>query len=192
MAIQITNEMREAALQEARRRNPYIRHHFELQYMTGTERDIIGFVGEFACKTLFNIPWQSDIRENYIQIDSGDIIFPGLAIDIKTETIPKNTLLRLVRGQVSDDAPYGRRLINQGQIGLLNRYDYVIWGAIPREMPDSWFSLGYISTSYILENYRTPVVDTPFGGRYPEACLNIKHSELRNVHGLQRIIDAHR
>lgn len=53
MAIQITDEMRQVALREAKRRNPHIRHHFDPGYMTGTERDIIGFVGEFACKTFF-------------------------------------------------------------------------------------------------------------------------------------------
>ena len=192
MSIQITEEMKEAAKREAMRRDPNIKHHFELEYMTGAERDIIGFVGEFACKTLFGIPWEEDIRDNYLQIDSGDIILPELTIDIKTETIPFSKLMDLVKGKISDDAAYGRRLINAGQMRLLEHYDYIVWGAIPREHPDQWYALGYLDTEYIRAHYPEPVTVTPFGSHYPSSCLNIRHSELKHVSGLKNLIAAHR
>lgn len=192
MAIIITNEMREAAQREAERRNPHIRHHFDVDYMSSEQRDIIGFIGEFACKQLFDIPWQEDIRENYIQTDSGDIILPGLTIDIKTETIPYDVLMKLVKGKISDNQPYGRRLINEEQIGLLKRYDYVVWGAVARGNPTHWYSLGFLDTQFILTNYPNPVIYTPFGGQYRTPCLNIRHSELRNINYMYRIISEHR
>lgn len=188
MAIDITPEMWSRARIESQRRNDYIRHHFELTYMSGTQRDEIGFIGEFACKVALGIDWKNDIRENYEVIDSGDIITPKMTIDIKTETIPHNKLIRLLQHQISDDQAYGRRLISEGQVNLLSHYDYVVWGAVSREHKNKWFSLGYLETSYILSHY-TITSKTPFGGYYPEPCLNVRHSELKPFSQLKRMLN---
>ena len=192
MAIVITDEMIEAAVREADRRDPHIHHHFELDYMTPDMRDQIGFLGEFACKEELNMDWRAGIRPDYEEPDEGDIIIPNSTVDIKTETIPFNVLMRLVRHNVGDDQPYGRRLITEGQVDLLQHYNYVVWGAFPR--PDGihnelrWYSLGYLETAYILENYRV-TDETPFGSHYPEPCINVKHSELKPISGLRRLLN---
>ncbi len=187
MSVIITEEMRQAAAAEAQRRDPNIRHHFELNYMSGRERDVIGFLGEFACRQYMGLDWRRGIRENYDTIDSGDILLPGnKTIDVKTETMPFDVLMRLVKGQVDDDAPYGRRLINAEQIPLLEHYDYVVWGAFPREKNERWYALGYLETKYILEHYQA-TTETPFGSSYPEPCLNIRTSELKNLRRLTRV-----
>ena len=190
MAIEITDEMRAAARVEAARRDPNINHHFELEYMDGEERDVIGFLGEFACKECLGLDWRAGIRENYDEIDAGDFLQVGAVVDIKTETIPQAILMQLIHGQVGDDQPYGRRLINQEQIPLLQHYDYVAWGAFSRGRDGLWFSLGYLESSYILENYQ-PTINTPFGTHYNEPCINVRQSELKNLNGLRRILENH-
>lgn len=192
MSINITDEMRKAASQEAKRRADYIKHHFELDYMTPEERDEISFLGEFACKECLGLDWRKGIRENYVTADHGDILLRNVTIDIKTETVPYDKLMRLVKGRVGDDEPYGRRLINENQVPLLEHYDYVVWGAFSRntakKVPGTvWFSLGYLETAYILEHYSV-TKDTPFGTKYDEPCLNIHHSKLKNINKLIRII----
>ena len=188
MSIKITDEMRKTALRESKKRNTYINHHFELDYMAGEERDKISFLGEFACKECMGLDWQKGIRENYETADHGDILLPNATIDIKTETIPYEILMRLVKGKIGDDEPYGRRLITENQIPLLQNYDYIVWGAFPRDLYNVWFSLGYLETDYILNHYSV-TTDTPFGKKYPVPCLNIHHSELKNINGLIRIIN---
>lgn len=191
MAVQITDEMRRAAEIEAKRRNEYIKHHFDLPYMTGCQRDIVGFLGEFACKEYLGLDWRAGIRENYETIDAGDILVPGITADIKTETLPPEKLTRLLNGQIQDDQSYGRRLINEGQLGLLEHYDYVIWGAFPRGLYNWWYPLGYLEAEYILRNYA--VTDrSPFGGRYPDPCVNVHHSRLKDICGLKRLIESQR
>ncbi len=191
MSIIITDEMKEAAVIESDRRNPYIHHHFELDYMTPEMRDQIGFLGEFACKEELGIDWRTGIRPDYIVPDDGDIIVLNGVIDIKTETLEFHTLMRLVRHEIEDDQPYGRRLITEEQVPLLEHYDYVVWGAFPR--PDGihhemrWYSLGYLESEYILDNYAV-TSETPFGSRYPVPCINVRHSELKPVSRLRRII----
>lgn len=191
MVVEITEEMRIAAQREAEKRNPHIKHHFELAYMSGNQRDIIGFLGEFACKQCLGLDWRKGIRDSYDTIDEGDILIPNHTIDIKTETIPRDILMRLVEGQVRDDRPYGRRLINQGQIGLLAHYDYVVWGAFSRESDKLWYSLGYLESDYIRKHYQV-TIDTPFGSRYREPCINIRQSELKPVRELRNIIEIQR
>ena len=187
MAIEITEEMREAALREAQKREPHINHHFELDYMSGEERNVISFLGEFACKEGLGLDWRKGIRNDYIVPDKGDILRPNLTIDIKTETIPYDILMRLVKRKLGDDKPYGRRLITEKQIPLLEKYDYVVWGAFSRESQKLWFSLGYLETDYILNHYSV-TKDTPFGGQYKVPCLNIRHSELKDIRDLIRIL----
>lgn len=187
MDIRITEEMRDSAEREARRRDPHIVHHFELPYMDGRKRDRIGFLGEFACKECLGLNWRDGIRNNYDVIDAGDILIPNITIDIKTETIPSKILMSLRGGHVGDDRPYGRRLINEGQIALLEHYDYVAWGAFPRGAYDRWFSLGYLEADYILRHYRV-TLDTPFGSRYNEPCINVRQSDLRPMGELRGMI----
>lgn len=187
MAIKMTDKMKQVATIEAQKRDYNIHHHFELKYMTGEQRDVVGFLGEFACKEYLGLDWYSGIRDNYETIDDGDILLSGLTVDIKTETIPKETLMKLIRGQVQDDEPYGRRLINEGQIPLLSHYDYIVWGAFSRNMYDLWFHLGYLETKYILNNYEA-TIETPYGRKYNEPCINVRQSELKDINELKRIL----
>lgn len=89
MFVEIDNKMLELAQKEAKRRDPYINHHFSVQHLSENDRDIIGFLGEFAACSLLNINWQENIRENYLTIDNGDGKIKGLIFDVKTETIPE-------------------------------------------------------------------------------------------------------
>lgn len=188
MSILITEEMQQAAQEEARKRDPFINHHFELSYMTPAQRDIIGFLGEFACKEALGLDWRAGIREDYVVPDQGDILDLNGVVDIKTETVPFQKLMRLVRKEIGDDDPYGRRLINQDQVSLLQHYDYVVWGAFSRpdgRHPLKWYDLGYLESAYILAHY-TITRDAPFGGTYPEPCLNVRTSELKSLLSLKR------
>lgn len=188
MPVFITDEMRRAAEIESKRRNDFIKHHFDLAYMTGGQRDVVGFLGEFACKEYLGLDWRAGIRKSYETIDKGDILIPGITADIKTETMSSGKLTLLLNGRIGDDAPYGRRLINQGQVGLLEHYDYVIWGAFPRNLCNWWYPLGYLDTKHILENYKV-TEQTPFGSQYPEPCLNIRHSELKDIDSLKKLLE---
>lgn len=38
--------------------------------------------------------------------------------------------------------PYGRRLINENQVPLLNNYKYVVWGVFSRSNQTIWYPLG--------------------------------------------------
>ncbi|MDD6988327.1 hypothetical protein [Ruminococcus sp.] len=191
-SVDITDDMLKAAIRESNRRDPYINHHFELKYMTPDIRDQIGFLGEFACKELLGLDWRAGIRDNYDVPDDGDILNLNGIVDIKTETVPSNILFNLIRGNISDNQQYGRRLINQDQAALLEHYDYVVWGAFqrPGDYLENlrWYPLGYLETSYILEHYEI-TKDTPFGTKYPEPCINVRHSELKPIEELKRVLN---
>ena len=47
--IPFTQEMIDASVMQASKRNPHIKHHFESATMDGEIRDQVGFLGEFAC-----------------------------------------------------------------------------------------------------------------------------------------------
>lgn len=185
--VVITEEMLNFAINEVNRRSAYLKPHFNLNYLNETTRQIIGFLGEFACQEYLGINWKENIRENYIKPDDYDFVHNNLKIDVKTETLPTETILRsVIQGTIGDDIPYGRRLINKGQCNLLSNYDLVMFGAILRpSRPDNWtpigekwFPIGMITTDHILKNYK-PVSKMPFGtGYYPEPCINIRTSEL--------------
>ncbi len=187
--IPISDEMYERASIERERRDPYINHHFEVGHFTGEERDIIGFLGEFACCELFNIDWRGNIRENYYSIDNGDIVLRGHIVDVKTETLPSSYLRKLKNDSLEDDSPFGRRLINDEQVVLLPKYEAVIFGAFIREdctsnkFPPFWYALGYASVRHDLNRY-TITKARPFGGEYPTAVLPFKSSELRDIRKL--------
>lgn len=171
------------ANREAKKRNPYIKHHFEVEHLTGEERDIIGFLGEFACCEIFGINWKDNIREDYLTIDTGDIKINNLVFDVKTETLPKNYLDKILNGTLNDDMTWGRRLINAGQVALLNHYDIVIFGGFDRKNFSEWHPFGYLQSQYILNNY-TVTRDRLDGGTYPFAALPVRTSQLRNINEL--------
>lgn len=182
-------------IEERKRRDPYINHHFEVSHFSGEERDVIGFLGEFACCDLFGIDWTGNIRENYYSIDDGDIFVSGHAIDVKTETLPGELLSRLISDDISDDGPYGRRLINGEQVPLLWKYEAVVFGAFSREdckgkaFPRTWYALGYASVKSDLSKYA--VTDKrPYGGKYPTEVLPFRTSELRDIRRLEKWVKA--
>ena len=206
MEIAITNEMIEAALAESKRRDVHIHHHFELPGVPSEVRDLIGFLGEFAGREAVGMDWRAGIRENYDVPDSGDILSSNGNVDIKTETIPFPYFNKLLRGTLSDNAAYGRRLINENQVPLLEHYDYVAWGAFPRTFSGvpkekmleffrnpttrpTWYSLGFLETRYILKNYPEVTKNNPFGTKYKYPCLNIRQSELRDIDDLRKILN---
>lgn len=183
MKIDITKEMKMQAKIQAEKRNLHIKHHFDVEHLTGEERDIIGFLGEFACCTLLGIDWKKNIRSDYKAPDSCDIVKDGKHIDVKTETIPGRYITTIVQKTISDAAVYGRRLIHKAQVGLLNKYDIVIFGAFKRGNYNEWYPLGYLEAEYMLKNY-TVTKKRPDGGDYPFPALPIKTSELKNIQDL--------
>lgn len=183
MKVQISEEMKIRAKQEAIKRNPHINHHFDVNHLTGEERDIIGFLGEFACCELLKINWKDNIRKDYLTIDNFDVTVNGKRADVKTETLPEKFLKAVLSKTINDDGVFGRRLINQGQVILLPKYDIVIFGAFERGNYNYWFPFGYLESKYILENYKI-TNQRPDGGKYPFAALPIKSSDLKPINEL--------
>lgn len=183
MKVPVTTDMKERAKAESLRRNPHINHHFDVNHLTGEERDIIGFLGEFACCELLKINWKDNIRDNYLTIDNFDLVVNNKKADVKTETIPLKYLNLIVDKKINDNELFGRRLINQGQVILLPKYDIVIFGAFERGNYDYWYPIGYLESKYILENYQI-TNNRPDGGKYPFSALPIKSSELKSINDL--------
>lgn len=182
MRIAITNEMKERAWEEAKRRKP---HLHERHFAAGTEeeRDIMGFCGEFACSQMLLGNWEMFIRDGYETIDDHDIIYKGNKIDVKTESLPSNLLKKVWTHNIQDDLPYGRRLICGAQANLLPKYDLIVFGAVERGNLDFWYAVGYISTEHIITNYK-PTTDTPYGKEYIVAGYPVKNSELHDIKDL--------
>jgi hypothetical protein len=180
--------MRKRAAEEAKRREPYIQHHFEVEHMDGNERNIVGFLGEFACCEYLGINWQANIREDYLTIDNGDIHIGKLVIDVKTETIPENYCDKVVERTVDDDETFGRRLITEEQVPLLEHYDYVIFGAFKRNDLSTWYPIGCIRTKKIMDEYEI-VTESPNGKHYPVPGLPIRTSELHKVELIRDLIN---
>ena len=185
VGVDINEEMVKRAEEEADKREPYIKHHFDVEHMSGDERNIIGFLGEFACCELFGIDWKGNIRSDYLSIDNGDIRIGDFLIDVKTETIPQPYFAYVIRRVVDDDKVYGRRLITEGQVDLLQKYDAVVFGAFVRGRYKKWYALGYLEANHILNNYQV-VKKSPFGVTYPEPALPIRTSEM---HRMDRLIE---
>lgn len=175
--IEITDEMRSQAKVESSRRHDYITHHFEVNHLSGGERDEIGFLGEFACCELLGKNWRENIRDSYVEIDEFDIHYNNYKIDVKTETVPFRYAIEITTRRINDDGVYGRRLINENQWNLLDKYDYVIFGLFVRNKYNLWFPIGYRDTKYLLENYK-PSRERPYGGYYPFSASAIKTSDL--------------
>jgi hypothetical protein len=178
--ILITEQMKLAAITEAKRRAPHINHHFEVGHMSGEERDIIGFLGEFACCELFNIDWRKNIRKDYITIDEFDLKINNKKIDVKTETLPLKFFNLILNGEIDDNKLYGRRLINEGQSILLTKYDLVVFGAFKRDDLSYWYPIGYLDTETILKDYK-PTRIRPDGGNYPFSALPVHNSILKHI-----------
>ena len=181
--IEITQEMFDAAKQEVVRRGLYLMPHFNLEYLDEQTRQIIGFLGEFACQEHLGIDWRANIRDNYLVADDYDFIWNNQRIDVKTETIPaENVLNQVVSRTINDDAAYGRRLIHQNQfINNVPNYDAILFGCFLRPNREHWspvgkywYPIGGISCEYILGNYYPPA-QKPFGdGNYrahPRFCV---------------------
>lgn len=132
--IEITQEMFDAATQEVARRGGYLNPHFNLDYLDEQTRQIIGFLGEFACQEHLGIDWRDNIRDDYLVADDYDFIFNNQRVDVKTETIPtEHTLNQVINRTISDDAAYGRRLIHQNQFrNNVPNYDYILFGCFLR------------------------------------------------------------
>ena len=178
--INITDEMREQAKIESEKRNPHIKHHFEVNHLSYHKRDVVGFLGEFATCELLGINWKKNIRADYETIDSGDGKCKKGIFDVKTETIPYENLHKILNREIKDDELYGRRLIYEGQISLLEKYDIIIFGAFCRNNYKKWYPIGWLDTKYILANYRV-TKKRPDGGEYPFSALAIKTSELKPI-----------
>ncbi len=175
--------MKQYALKETSRRNPHIKHHFNVKHMTPKERDMVGFFGEFAACSLFGIDWKENIRDNYITIDDFDCEVNGLKCDVKTETLPKSYAEKILNNTIRDDEKYGARLINKKQLPLLKKYDIVIFSLFIREDMDYWYPIGYIESNLILEKY--PVrTHNPSGARYPSPASAIPTSHLKPISNL--------
>lgn len=180
MFINITQEMVNRANIEIKRRDPYIKHHFSVNHLTEHDRDMIGFLGEFAMSEFLGISFEKQIRENYLTIDAGDGNVQSLVYDVKTETIPEPYFTRVINRTICDDGLFGRRLINKGQVSLLEKYDIVVFGAFKRDDYTKWYPIGYQYTDDLLSNYQI-TNQRPDGGRYPFAALPIRTSFLLDV-----------
>jgi hypothetical protein len=185
MRAPITTEMKAQASVEAKQRDAYIKHHFEVKHLTHSERDELGFLGEFACCTLLGIDWKRNIRDNYYTIDNYDVVINGKKSDVKTETVPTSYAKKIISRTINDDDLYGRRLVNQGQYNLLNKYDIIIFGLIVRNNLDYWYPIGFIETSIIINNY-PPTTKRPDGGHYPFAASPVPTSILKPFSDLIR------
>ena len=185
MYININNEMIEQAEKESMKRDPYIKHHFSVQHLSEKDRDIIGFLGEFAACEMLKINWKDNIRENYLTIDSGDGEINNMIFDVKTETIPDPYFSLVINRTIRDNDLYGRRLIHKGQIQLLAKYNIVIFGTFKRNDYKKWFPIGWQYTDYICSNYK-PTRYRPDGGFYPFSAMPIKTSELFDINKLRK------
>ena len=187
MYIIITDEMKSIAAIESARREPYIKHHFKADVSHDTNQ--VGYLGEYACKQYFGLDWKKDVGKNYNKADNGDIFIDDIVIDVKTETVDYSTLHKIVMKHLTPTQPYGCRLITAKQIPLLHKYDFVIFGAIPRETLGGWYPLGFLDTTFILNHYK-PSKTTPGGFELYSESLCIPQGDLRNPEELKAIINA--
>ena len=183
MKAVITDEMRRQAKIESNKRVNHIRHHFNVSHLSYSERDEIGFLGEFACCDLLGIDWRKNIRENYYTIDSYDIIVKNLKADIKTDTVPLQYTRRIIDKSINNNEKYCSRLIHKGQFNLLSKYDIVIFGIFIREQLDYWYPIGYLETETIIRDY-PPTYKRPDGGTYPFPGSPIPTSILKPFENL--------
>ena len=174
--VKITTEMMETAQQETKKRANYISHHFSVNHLSGFQRDVVGFLGEFACGEYLGMDWRINICKTYLRgADNGDLVYNGKIIDVKTETVPKDYAFKMSRGMLSDTDPYGSRMIHAKQYKILNKYDAVLFGMFARGNLNYWCAIGWIETAEILRHY-PPTRETPYG-----LCSSIPNSKLKNI-----------
>jgi hypothetical protein len=182
ISVDILDEMKERARVESEKREPHIRHHFDIEHYDSFARNVIGFLGEFAGCVMLGLEWKANIRPNYFTIDKLDAVYYGKRLDIKTETIPEPFFSRVVTKEIDDDELYGRRLYHTGQVRLLQKYDIIIFGAIERLcLPDikQWFAVGWIEADKITMYPHGQ--DGPNGIRYPFPAFQVRTSDLRDI-----------
>lgn len=175
--VQITKEMLVRAEEEAKKRDKHIHHHFDSDVISKEERDVMGFLGEFAFCSFLGLDWESNIRKSYDTIDSFDVYVNHKRIDVKTNSIPSYYFRKILNGKLGSLEPYSRGLINENQVKLLSKYDYVFFGIFQREDWSYWYPLGYLPTKNILLNYE---VIKKFGNStLPYPAIAIPHQDLR-------------
>jgi len=180
--ISLTDEMKEAAERESRKREPHIKHHFDIEHYDSYSRNVVGFLGEFAGCVMLGIDWKTNIRPDYPTIDKLDARYLGKRLDFKTETIPEPPFSRVIARSIDDDEPYGRRLYHIGQETLLEKYDLIVFGAIKRvdisEMRE-WCAIGWIDAARIPAYPRGEI--GPRGIHYPFPAFQVKTSDLKQM-----------
>jgi hypothetical protein len=186
--VRLTDEMKLAAQRESARREPDIRHHFTTAHYAQTQSDLIGFLGEFAFRVWLGQDWRAGIRPDYKTIDSNDVCANGWAIDVKTESIPARYLWQVLAKTVADNDWYGRRLYHVGQKNLVEKYDFVVLGAVLRENDparvDAWFPIGWLPARQVLSyphGQQGPPRRTGEPIVYPFAAYQITTRDLRNI-----------
>ena len=73
--ILITKEMLDTAENEVKKRGNYLNPHFNLDYLNENTRQIIGFLGEFACQEYLGINWRNNIK---LSLKSKHVFFSEL------------------------------------------------------------------------------------------------------------------
>ena len=179
--------MKERALQETKKRNPDIQHHFKTKNYPQEQTDQIGFYGEFVFRTLVGIDWKEGIRTDYKKIDSKDVEINGWKIDVKTETIPEPEIWQVLDKSIKDNVKYGRRLIHVGQGSLLSKYDIMVMGAIQRQefsQIDCWFPIGWIYAQRVksyTSGKKGPLLDNGENIWYPFPAYQITTVDLKPI-----------
>jgi hypothetical protein len=180
--------MKERAEVESKKREPHIRHHFDVEHYDSFTRNVIGFLGEFAGCVMLGVDWKANIRPDYFTIDRLDAVYYGRRLDIKTETIPEPFFSSVVAREIDDDELYGRRLYHTGQASLLKKYDIIIFGAIERlDLPDikKWYPIGWIEADKIRTYPHGQ--DGPNGIHYPFPAFQVKTSDLGKIPELLKL-----
>ena len=183
--IAVTREMISRAASEMERREPYIRHHFETKALGQDQTSMIGFVGEFCARLWLGLSWEDGIRESYETIDTEDIVFGGLRIDAKTETVPRQLLSLILERTRPSNETYGNRLYHVGQVGNLDHYDVILWGVFERSdrlMPGAlWSPIGWTTPEKLLTYPHGRHGPRQSNGQhivYPDAAYQIPTADL--------------
>jgi hypothetical protein len=170
--IPFTQEMIDASVMQASKRNPHIKHHFESATMDGEIRDQVGFLGEFACCEALGLSWQENIRSSYSVPDNCDILFSGKKIDVKTSIAPERF--------VPPNHTRGFLMVAEAQREHVLKSDYIVSGIIDKEKMNGWYPVGFAPTSII--NGIKPVTHHSVSGtKYVTPTIEINYSKLQTV-----------
>jgi hypothetical protein len=193
--VRITPDMKDAARYEITRREPHIVHHFTTEHFTQEQSDMIGFYGEFAFRSLLATDWKAGIREDYLTINSNDVLLNGWVIDVKTESIPATYIWTVLKRIIADNDWYGRRLYHTGQAGLLPKYDIIVFGTVLRENSfeaiDAWFPIGWLPASQVSTYPSGKKGPQHYSGKqiwYPFPAYQITTADLHTMEQLLELI----